>query len=57
MLKLIIFLIAGYFVFKIVKSLLIPQKDDSRVKGKAKKEGKKAIDDKKIEDVDYEEIE
>lgn len=56
MLKLLIFLIAGYFVLKILKSILIPKQDHSEVKGKAKKESKKTINKKQIEDADYEEL-
>lgn len=57
MLKLIIFLIAGYFILKIIKTMLAPKKDSSKVKGKAQKEEKKPINKKHIEDADYEEIE
>ena len=58
MIKLIIFLIVGYFVFKIFRSLLMPKKVDDKVKGKKTETNKKSsIDGKKIEDADFEEIE
>ncbi len=55
--KLLIFIVAGYFILKIVKSMLIPKQDNSQVKGKVPKEEKKTINKKHIEDADYEEIE
>ena len=58
MIKLVIFLIVGYFVFKIFRSLLMPKKVDDKVKGKKTETNKKSsIDGKKIEDADFEEIE
>ena len=58
MIKLIIFLIFGYFVFKIFRSLLIPKRDNTKVKSeKSESVKKRTIDDKKIEDADFEEIE
>lgn len=58
MIRLIIFLIVGYFVFKIFRSLLIPKRQEDKVKGaKTEPAQKRNIDRNKIEDVDYEEIE
>jgi len=56
MLRLIIFLIISYFVFKIAKSFFIPRKENEQVKGKAKQQSKRKINDKQIEDADYEEL-
>lgn len=58
MIRMIIFLIVGYFVFKIFRSLLMPKKVDEKVKGKKAESTKKSnLDNKKIEDADFEEIE
>ena len=58
MFRLIIFLVVGYFVFKIFRSLLMPKKVDEKVKGKRAESTKNTnIDNKKIEDADFEEIE
>ena len=58
MIRLIIFVIVGYFVFKIFRSLLMSRKSDDKVKGKKNESNKKrSIDDKKIDDADFEEIE
>jgi hypothetical protein len=58
MFRLIIFLVVGYFVFKIFRSLLIPKKHDEKVKGKKAETTKnRNIDNKKIEDAEFEELE
>ena len=58
MIRLIIFVIVGYFVFKIFRSLLMPRKYDDKVKGKKTESNKKrSIDNKKIDDADFEDIE
>ena len=58
MFRLLIFLIVGYFVFKIFRSLLMPKKVDEKVKGKKADPAKnRNIDNKKIEDADFEEVE
>lgn len=58
MLRLILFLIVGYFVFKIFRSLLMPKRENTKVKSeKSDSNKKRKIDDKKIEDADFEEIE
>jgi len=56
MLRLIIFLIIGYFVLKIAKTFFVPKNDNTHVKGNVKKDSKKNINDKQIEDADYEEL-
>jgi hypothetical protein len=56
--KFIIFLIAAYFVIKIFKSQLMPKRDNTKVKSeKSESTKKRSIDEKKIEDADFEEIE
>ena len=58
MLRLILFLIVGYFVFNIFRSLLMPKRENTKVKSeKSDSNKKRKIDDKKIEDADFEEIE
>jgi hypothetical protein len=58
MFRFILFLIAAYFVYKIFKSLLLPRRNNTKVKSdKTKSAKKRTINDKKIEDVDFEEIE
>jgi hypothetical protein len=58
MIRLIIFLIFGYFLFKIFRSLLLPKRDNTKVKSeKPESTKKRSIDEKKIEDADFEEIE
>jgi hypothetical protein len=58
MIRLIIFLIFGYFVFKIFRSLLLPKRSNSKVKSeKSDATKKRIIDNKKIEDADFEEVE
>lgn len=58
MIRLIIFFIVGYFVFKIFRSLLIPKKQDQKVNGKkSESPPKRPIDKKRIVDADFEEIE
>jgi hypothetical protein len=58
MLKILIFVIAAYFVYRIFKAQLMPKQDKSKVKGDEPQKGKETkIDKKNIEDADFEEIE
>lgn len=56
--KLILLIILGYVVFRIFRSMLVPKKNSEKVRGnKSDTDSKRNINNKKIEDADYEEIE
>ena len=57
LIKILIFLIAAYFVFRIFKSQLLPKYDTTKVKSDESQKNKETkIDKKNIEDADFEEI-
>ena len=56
--KLILLIILGYVVFRIFRSMLVPKQKSEKVRGNKSDTGsRKNINNKKIEDADYEEIE
>ena len=58
MFRFIILIILGYFVFRIFRSMFMPKPDSEKVKSKESPPSKKkTINNKKIEDADFEEIE
>ena len=58
MIRFIVFLIIGYFIYKFFRSLLNPKKTEEKVKGKKSGQAnKRNINEKKIEDADFEEVE
>jgi len=58
MFKFILLIILGYFVFKFFRTMLTPKQTDEKVRGKnTKPSPTKTMNNKKIEDADFEEIE
>ena len=56
--KLILLIILGYVIYRIFRSMLMPKRDNEKVRSnKSEPVNKKNIDDKKIQDADFEEIE
>jgi len=56
--KLILLIILGYVVYRIFRSMLMPKQGSEKVRGKKPGTSSKSnINNKKIEDADYEEIE
>lgn len=57
MVRFIFYIIAFYFIYRGIKSLLIPKSNQDQVKGKSPKNNQPHIDRSKIEDAKFKDVE